>query len=129
VPTLLRRTHRLTRTMKLFAGLRKIREYQRLQLPFLRSLIEYDIVIEIGYAEECGEPITLKQLLLVNICSRTTMRRKLSELIEQQVILRQKNSHDRRASALGVSPTHLRQLAKYGQALKSIARDHFKGDN
>jgi hypothetical protein len=114
--------------MKLFAGLRKIREYQRRQLPFLRSLIEYDIVIEIGYAEECGDPITLKQLLLLNICSRTTMRRKLSELIEQQVILRHTNSHDRRVSVLGVSSTHLRQLTRYGQTLKSIARIHFKSD-
>ena len=112
--------------MKLFAGLRKIREYQRGQLPFVRSLVEWDLVIEIGYAEECGDPVTLKQLLLLNICSRNTMRRKLAHLIEQQIVLRQRNSHDRRANMLVISPGTLRQLTRYGQMLKTIAAAHFK---
>jgi|SRR5579859_2631861 len=113
--------------MKLFAGLRKIREYQRGEVSFLRSLVEFDIVIEIGYAEECGEPITLKQLLLLNICSRNTLRRKLAQLIEQQVVHKHKNSHDRRATVLGISPGCLRQLTRYGQMIRTIARDHFRG--
>jgi DNA-binding MarR family transcriptional regulator len=114
--------------MKLFAGLRKIREYQRGQLPFLRSLVDFDIIIEIGYAEERGDPITLKQLLLLNICSRTTMRRKLAQLIEQQVVHRHKNSRDRRASVFAVSPGTLRLLTRYGQILKAISGAHFKRD-
>ena len=40
--------------MKLFAALRQIREFERAQLPFLKSIIDFDIVIEIGYAEEDG---------------------------------------------------------------------------
>ena len=40
--------------MKLFTGLRKIREFERRQLPFLKSVVDFDIVIEIGYAEEQG---------------------------------------------------------------------------
>ena len=42
--------------MKLFAALRKIREFERGQLPFLKSIVDFDIVIEIGYAEEEGPP-------------------------------------------------------------------------
>ena len=114
--------------MTLFAGLRKIREYQKGRLLFVRSMVEFDIIIEIGYAEECGEPITLKQLQLLNICSRTTMQRKLTQLIEQQVVQRYKNSHDRRANMLGVSPKSLRLLKRYGRMLRSIARDHFRRD-
>jgi hypothetical protein len=114
--------------MKLFAGLREIREYQRGQLPFLRSLVEWDIVIEIGYAEERDDPITLKRLLLLNICSRTTLRRKLAQLTEQQVVLRHKNSHDRRANMLVISPGTLRLLTRYGQMLKTISGAHFKRD-
>src|ERR1035441_1669700 len=38
--------------MKLFTGLKKIREFERQQLPFLKSVFDFDIVIEIGYAEE-----------------------------------------------------------------------------
>ena len=33
----------------------KIREFERLQLPFLKSVVDFDIVIEIGYAEERGQ--------------------------------------------------------------------------
>ena len=40
--------------MKLFTGLKQIREFERRQLPFLKSVIDFDIVIEIGYAEELG---------------------------------------------------------------------------
>ena len=50
--------------MKLFTGLKKIREFERLRLPFVKSIFDFDIVIEIGYAEEQGEPLTLKQLFL-----------------------------------------------------------------
>ena len=77
--------------MKLFTGLRKIREFEKLQLPFLKSVVDFDIVIEIGYAEEEGQPLTLKQLFLLNISSRTTVRRKLARLIEQGIVFRRKH--------------------------------------
>jgi hypothetical protein len=43
--------------MKLFTGLKKIREFERQQFPFLKSVFDFDIVIEIGYAEEGGQPL------------------------------------------------------------------------
>jgi hypothetical protein len=30
----------------------KIRDFERQQLPFLKSIVDFDIVIEIGYAKE-----------------------------------------------------------------------------
>jgi hypothetical protein len=48
--------------MKLFAGLKKFSDYERLPLPFVKSLFDFDIVVEIGLAEEQGRPLTLKQL-------------------------------------------------------------------
>jgi len=71
--------------MKLFAGLKRIREFERRQLPFLKSVIDFDIIIEIGYAEEQGQPLTLKQLFLLEFGSRTTVRRKLAKLVEQRI--------------------------------------------
>ena len=112
--------------MKLFAGLRKIREFERQQLPFLKSIIEFDIVIEIGYAEEQGQPLTLKQLFLLNIRSRTTVRRKLARLIEQGVVVRRKHANDHRATLLIISPASIRVLGKYGGTLTSISAMHFK---
>lgn len=112
--------------MKLFTGLKKIREFERRHLPFLRSVIDFDIVIEIGYAEEQGQPLTLKQLLLLNICSRTTVRRKLATLIEQGIIIRRKHANDHRASLLMIAPSGVKLLSKYGGTLTSISVSHFQ---
>ena len=103
--------------MKLFTALKKMREFQRGQMPFLRSIIDYDIVIEIGYAEEEGQPLTLKQLLLLKLSSRTTVRRKLARLIQEGVIKTRKNARDGRSSLLTVSPTSQKIFGKYGSAL------------
>ena len=112
--------------MKLFTGLKKIREYEKQQLPFLKSVVDFDIVIEIGYAEEQGEPLTLKQLFLLNVRSRTTVRRKLANLIEQGIIIRRKHANDQRATLLIISPASIKVLSKYGGTLTSIAKLHFK---
>jgi len=113
-------------TMKLFTGLKKIREFERLQLPFLKSVVDFDIVVDIGYAEEQEQPLTLKQLFLLNISSRTTVRRKLARLIEQGIVVRRKHENDHRASLLMVSPSTVKLLGKYGGTLTSVSALHFK---
>jgi DNA-binding MarR family transcriptional regulator len=112
--------------MRLFTGLKKIREFERLQLPFLKSVGDFDIVIEIGYAEEQRQPLTLKQLFLLNINSRTTVRRKLARLIEQGIVIRRKHANDHRANLLMISPSSFKLLSKYGGTLSSISTLHFK---
>jgi DNA-binding MarR family transcriptional regulator len=112
--------------MKLFTGLKKIREFERRQLPFLKSVFDFDIVIEIGYAEEQGQPLALKQLFLLNISSRSTVRRKLVTLIAQGFVIRRKHANDHRASLLMISPSSVRLLSKYGGALTAISLSHFK---
>ncbi len=112
--------------MKLFTGLKKIREFERQQLPFLKSVVDFDIVIEIGYAEEQEQPLTLKQLFLLNIRSRTTVRRKLRRLIDQGIVMRRKHANDQRASVLTISAATVKLLGKYGGTLTSISALHFK---
>ena len=107
--------------MKLFAALRKIREFERGQLPFLKSIIDFDIVIEIGYAEEEGRPLTLKQLFLLNISSRTTVRRRLAKLIDAGIVIRRKHKSDQRSALLTISAPSLKMLGKYGGALTTIS--------
>jgi DNA-binding MarR family transcriptional regulator len=112
--------------MKLFTGLKKIREFERRQLPFLKSVADFDIVIEIGYAQEQGQSLTLKQLFLLNISSRTTVRRKLAGLIEQGIVVRRIHTNDHRASLLTISPSSVKLLGKYGGAVNSISTLCFK---
>ena len=112
--------------MKLFTGLKKIREFERLQLPFLKSVVDFDIVIEIGYAEEQEQPLTLKQLFLLNLRSRTTVRRKLARLIEQGIVMRRKHANDRRSSLLTISASTVKLLGKYCGTVTSISSCYFK---
>src|ERR1700686_3748957 len=107
--------------MKLFTGLKKIRDFERQQLPFLRSVFDFDIVIEIGYAEEQGQPLTLKQLFLLNLSSRTTVRRKLATLIERGIVKRLKHANDNRARLLTIAPSIVKVLGKYGGTPTSIS--------
>jgi DNA-binding MarR family transcriptional regulator len=112
--------------MKIFTGLKRIREFERRQLPFLKTVIDFDIVIEIGYAEEQGQPLTLKLLFLLNLGSRTTVRRKLARLIERGIVVRRKHTNDHRATLLTISPSIVKVLGKYGSTLTSISALHFK---
>jgi DNA-binding MarR family transcriptional regulator len=112
--------------MKLFSGLRKLRKLERIQLPFLKSVFDFDILVEVGYAEEMGQPLSLKRFYLLNICSRSTSRRKLARLVDQGIIIRRKNASDNRASLLLVSPSAVKMLSKYGGMLMSISASHFK---
>ena len=112
--------------MKLFTGLRKIRELQRSHLPFVQGILEYDIVIEIGFAEEVGRPITLKRLFLLNISSPSTVRRKLSQLVKDGTIIRQKTENDQRTSVLSVGAAAVRAFGKYGGSIAAVSAAHFK---
>ena len=107
--------------MKLFESLRKIREFERLQLPFLRSVIDFDIIIEIGYAEEQKRPLTPKQLFLLKLGSLTTVRRRLRKLEEQGIITRRANKDDRRSAFLAIHSSSLKLLGRYGRLLTSIS--------
>jgi DNA-binding MarR family transcriptional regulator len=106
--------------MNLFATLKKIRELEKAQLPFLKSIIDFDLLVEIGYAEEQDQPLTFKQLVLLNIASRATVRRRLLRLIEEGAVRRRRNANDRRSSILTVSASHRKIFAKYGGALTAI---------
>ena len=103
----------MKKEMNLFAGLRRMRDLERKHLPFVRSLVEFDLIIEIGYHEERGKPLTLKHLLTLGVCARTTLRRKLNSLVEQDVVVRTRHENDARAVVLGISRSALQRLDRY----------------
>lgn len=110
--------------MQLFAALRKLREFERLNLPFVRSLLDLDIIIEIGYAQEMKKPLTPKPLFLLNLGSTTTVRRRLAKLTESGIVTRRANPSDRRSDVLAISSSISKLLGKYGGALASFSVLH-----
>jgi hypothetical protein len=109
----------------IFAGLKKMRDLERLHLPFVRSVADFDIVIEIGFAEEQGKPLTVKQFVLLNICSHSTIRRKLSVLVRKDIVIRRKHATDNRTTHLFISSAALKMLDRYGRDIKAISGLHF----
>ena len=106
---------------QLFAKLREKRKFERLQMPFVSSLLDFDIIIEIGYAQEQKETLTPKQLFLLKLGSVTTVRRRLAKLTAQGVVARHANTRDHRSEFLILSGSTTRVLEKYGSLLLSIA--------
>jgi DNA-binding MarR family transcriptional regulator len=105
---------------QLFATLKRKREFERQQMPFVRSLIDFDIIIEIGYAQERKRLLTPKQLFLLKLGSVSTVRRRLTGLTSQGVVTRSANAKDNRSDVLTLSAASLRTLEKYGSFLLSI---------
>ena len=68
-----------------------------------------------------GRPRTLKQLFLLNITARTTVRRKLTRLIEQGIVMRRKHKSDQRSTLLTLSSSSTKLLGKYGGALTAFS--------
>lgn len=100
--------------MRLFAALRKIRDFERTQLAFIKAIVDFDIIIEIGFAQEQKRPLTPKQLPLLGIGSATTVRRRLAELTEKGIVRRSTKANDRRSDILTISPRSLKLLGRYG---------------
>jgi DeoR/GlpR family transcriptional regulator of sugar metabolism len=106
---------------QLFAALRKKREFERLQMPFITSMLDFDVIIEIGYAQEQNKVITPKQLFLLKLGSVTTVRRRLAKLTAQGIVARHGNARDHRSELLTLPAPTLRILEKYGSLLLSFA--------
>lgn len=107
--------------MKLFAALKKIREFEKQELPFIKSIIDFDIIIAIGYAQEIDKPLTPKPLFLLKIGSATTVRRRLAKLTELGIVKRRTDANDRRSDLLTISPSSLKLFGRYGGVLACMS--------
>ena len=73
------------------------------EVPGIKTYTELDILIEIGYHEEIGGPLTVKQLLLLGIASQATVRRHLYHMIRVGMVVKSELPNDQRAVVLKVS--------------------------
>lgn len=92
-------------------------------LPGIRSCREYEILIEIGFHQETGHPLTLKQLLLLDIASAATVRRQLGGLVKKGMVLRRNTDHDRRGVQLELSPLAMEHLYAHFLQIDRIFND------
>jgi DNA-binding MarR family transcriptional regulator len=88
--------------MKHYQKLRRLREHIVL-LPGLKSYKDFDISVEIGHHEHIGKPLTLKQLLALDIASEATTRRHLRKLINTGMVKKSVNPDDSRSVVLSLT--------------------------
>lgn len=88
--------------MPSFKELREIKSILD-EFPGIKTYMELNILIEIGYHQEIGSPLTVKQLLLLGIASQATVRRHLYYMIRVGIVTKAEVPHDQRAIVLKVS--------------------------
>ena len=82
-------------------------------LPFLKTLADFDIAAEVGFHELSLAPLTVKQLLLLELAPPVTVFRRLNRLCDLGVIVRTRSPRDRRVHELRLSPAVHRLFAMY----------------
>ncbi|MFZ3019070.1 MAG: hypothetical protein WA056_11500 [Gallionella sp.] len=106
--------------MTAFKKLKTIRTFEKLHLPHLRTHEDFDIVIEVGFHQENGSPLTLKGLVLLNITSPATAQRRICSLVQNGIITRTRCASDRRSIELGVSSQTRELIERYVKLLSDI---------
>jgi DNA-binding MarR family transcriptional regulator len=106
------------RVMGVFAKLRRIRAFERSQLKFLRTMEDFDLVCEIGFREEQGKPLTMKQLHRLQLGSVPTVQRRVRRLRQLGAVATRRTERDARAVELTIRPRALRRIARYAALLR-----------
>ena len=104
------------------ARFRARRELGRRYLPFLKTLNDFDIATEIGLHELTGPPLTVKQLLLLDLAPAVTVLRRLDRLCNLGVISRKRSLSDGRVNELRLAPAVHQLFAVYASEVEARPR-------
>jgi DNA-binding MarR family transcriptional regulator len=80
------------------------------EFPGVKTYKELDILVEIGYHQEQGAPLTLKQLLELNIASPATVRRYIVHLVGAGLIRKSVSVRDHRSVVFELSDTTIQTM-------------------
>ena len=105
--------------MRVFKRLRALRAFENQHLLFLRTGGNHHLIVEIGYHQAKGKPLTLKQLFLLDFGSIATVQRDLRRLKELGLVQHRRAASDRRAVELTLTAKCIRIFAKYDSLMDS----------
>src|SRR5262249_27507473 len=89
-------------------------------MPFLKTVVDFDIACEVGYHQLAGAPLTVKRLLLLKIAPPVTVLRRLDRLCDLGVVSRTRSLRDRRVQELGLAPEIARLYTQAGRSYGGI---------
>ena len=105
--------------MKIFHILKALTDFRKRHMPFVKTLEDLDLLREIGFHQETGDPITLKVLFLQGIGSVATIQRRLSRLKRLGVVHESRAEHDKRLVKLMLSATVVRDYGRVFGMMKA----------
>lgn len=103
----------------MFQPLRRLQAFTQEHFPCLVSPVDNALLIEIGYFQEQGRPLTIKGLLLLELGAPATVRRRLNRLVDLGLVHKRRANHDKRIFHLEIDSSVRTRFAQY---LKLIAR-------
>ena len=95
-----------------YSLLRQIRLFWKKHLPMLQTLVDFDLVVEIGHHQVQGKPLTLKQLFLLGVAPPATVQRRLRRLISLGLATKTFRPDDGRMVELGLTGKMEKELTK-----------------
>ncbi len=104
----------------MFQQLRKLQALTQKHFPCLQSPIDSVLIVEIGYCQEQGRPLTIKGLLLLKLGATATVRRHLKRLVDLGLVQKRRASHDRRICHLEIDPAVRMRFAKYLKLISQL---------
>jgi hypothetical protein len=99
-----------------FVALRDFRNLAKSLLPLLSADCR-DILIELAAAQQLDQCLTMKQLVLLQSGTATTVRRRVTYLIELGHVVKMPNQLDGRSDRFGVSKCLWAEMSKLQSAL------------
>ena len=108
----------------LFRTLRAVTAFRKKHLPFLRSLEDVELMHEVGYRQEEGRPISVKELHELRLAPVPTLQRRLRRLTQAGALVARRAERDARLVELTISPKVLRIYSRYGEFFVQHRRGH-----
>lgn len=107
---------------KAFALLKTIRAYKNSRFPFLRTRVDYDLLLYIGHGQVSGKPMNLTDILTSNIGTVSTIVRRLGRLEKLGVVRKIKATTDKRNVHYFLADEHLDAVAEFVDYLSRAGR-------
>ena len=101
----------------MFEKLRAARAFTRRHFHFVETLEDIDLLLEIGFHQEQGQPLTMKRLYLLDIASVATVQRRLRALRQAGAIVPRRSESDARSVEITLHPRLLKTYEKYAELL------------
>ncbi len=89
------------------------REFERKHLAFVDSLEDLDLIWTIGYAQESGHPVGLKELVLAEFGAASTVQRRLNRLRARGAIFQTASEDDARRVKFFLTQETIQRLEAY----------------